>query len=156
MYSISLKQIYVNCSLATASYLLLANCYQQHDLRTGTVPPEDVSPLIEKKIYRPLTPVYWSITFFEPEGCWWPTKDEQAMQLGRGSHPGYVEEVRATGKVRRRHQSLPARSDSTFQLVLSIVREVGSSRNSAIPYTICNSYSQLQSRGLTTTLRNTR
>jgi len=58
MYSISLKQIYVNCSLATASYLLLANWYQQHDLRTGTVPPEDVSPLIEKKIYRPLTPVY--------------------------------------------------------------------------------------------------
>lgn len=46
-----------------------------------------------------------------------------------GSHPGYVEEVRETGKVRRRHQSLPARSDSTFQLVISIVREVGSSRN---------------------------
>lgn len=36
-----------------------------------------------------------------------------------------MEEVRETGKVRRRHQSLPARSDSTFQLVISIVREMG-------------------------------
>lgn len=40
-----------------------------------------------------------------------------------------MEGVRETGKVRMRDQSLPARSESTFQLVMSIVREVGSPRN---------------------------
>lgn len=49
-------------------------------------------------------------------------------QIGAG-HPGYVVGVRETGKVRMRDQSLPARSDSTFQLVISIVREVGTPRN---------------------------
>lgn len=53
-----------------------------------------------------------------------------------GSHPGYVEGVRETGKVRGRHQSLLSGSDSTFQLVISIVREVGSSRNEDAHYTV--------------------
>lgn len=54
-----------------------------------------------------------------------PQKMTRPCNWVGGSHPGYVEEVRETGKVRRRHQSLPARSDSTFQLVISIVREMG-------------------------------
>lgn len=45
------------------------------------------------------------------------------MQLGRGKSSRLWGQVRETGEVRRRHQSLLTRSDSTFQLVIPMVRE---------------------------------
>lgn len=88
-----------------------------------------MSPLVKKQIYRPLTNLLIHHFFLNLKAVDDPQKMTRPCNWVGGSHPGYMEEVRETGKVRRRHQSFSARSDSTFQLVISIVREVGSSRN---------------------------
>ena len=91
-----------------------------------------MSPLVEKHIYQLLKPITFSFFFFfffNLKGVAHPQKMTRPCNQTGAGHPGYVVGVRETGKVRMRDQSLPARSDSTFQLVISIVREVGTPRN---------------------------